>query len=390
MANDSEWKPSDLPARHVVNYKLRYGENPDQRTYATVEEGYNTILDWEQLWGMQLSFNNMHEFYKIRNLGKGFEKYVTAVIGKHGIVTGFCAIADEEKYKEAILKRINPHEEVLDNDSSLLQIAITKAHECDPQADFGGIIYLNRPCDLETAKVIGRRKKIPQSFFAEGVVCTEYSDKALTEFQTKQRAKKKGRPIRVMKENFSIDYPLDIKHLGALSLPQEHPDWSTPLDIPKLIKEDGRESVYPTNMPPSFDDERLMEVGYLIAARTPSNAAINVDGVVVDGKVVAIWTNAIGTSTKRVGAARMAAYNHNDKTMIDQNRHWLSMSRIYPGKSILIHDGFTPFADGVEEQVGVARSAMIPWGGKYYEQTHKVTKDHGIDLVRHKKRSFFH
>jgi len=134
--------------------ELRYGENPHQKAvlYAKPLESGN-LIDCGQLNGKELSYNNYMDCDAAISIAKDFEEPCAAII-KHA---NPCGVASAKTISEAF----------------------KKAYECDPLSAFGGIIALNRACDIATAKQI-------TAFFNEVVIAPQYDAPALDELRTKK------------------------------------------------------------------------------------------------------------------------------------------------------------------------------------------------------------
>lgn len=177
-----------LPLRHV-NF-LRYGENPHQKAsvYSDAVSGGNTagLLQCEQLWGKELSFNNYLDLDAALQLSLEFDQPFACII-----------------------KHTNPCGAAL---GSSLQEAFSKALSGDPKSAFGGIIGLNQTVDGDTAK------EIASSFF-ECVVAPDYNSEALDLL----RAKKNIRLLKWNKDfrNLSPNHQFDVKKIVGGYLIQE-------------------------------------------------------------------------------------------------------------------------------------------------------------------------
>jgi phosphoribosylaminoimidazolecarboxamide formyltransferase/IMP cyclohydrolase len=118
---------------------LRYGENPHQRAAFYREKGKSRgLVNFRQLQGKELSFNNILDLNSAYELAKEFS-LPAAVIVKHN---NPCGVAEDKSLEKAFLA----------------------AWKCDPLSAFGGIVALNRPLGLRTAKIIA------QSGFLECII----------------------------------------------------------------------------------------------------------------------------------------------------------------------------------------------------------------------------
>jgi phosphoribosylaminoimidazolecarboxamide formyltransferase/IMP cyclohydrolase len=123
----SPWQPLFLGRKQT----LRYGENPHQKAALYVDSGESgeaSVARARQLHGKELSYVNLLDADGALSCVKEFEKPAACIV-KHTTPCG-CAVADN------------------------LADAFTRAFEGDPLAAFGGIVALNRPIDLLTAKTI--------------------------------------------------------------------------------------------------------------------------------------------------------------------------------------------------------------------------------------------
>ena len=148
---DTEGFPKEMTIALKKRYSLRYGENPHQQAafYAELSVGEKkaTGITWaEQLWGKELSFNNILD-----------------ADAAWGAVTDFAAPT------VAIIKHTNPcglasHKDIAE--------AYRQAFSGDPVAAFGGIVAANQAVTLAMAEAM-------KSVFYEIVIAPEYQKEAL-------------------------------------------------------------------------------------------------------------------------------------------------------------------------------------------------------------------
>ncbi|MBC8429562.1 MAG: bifunctional phosphoribosylaminoimidazolecarboxamide formyltransferase/IMP cyclohydrolase [Dehalococcoidia bacterium] len=151
LRRDMEGFPEEMTIALRKRYGLRYGENPHQQAafYAeqAVETKLKTGITWaEQLWGKELSFNNILD-----------------ADAAWGAVTDFAAPS------VAIIKHTNPCGLASHND---IAEAYRRAFSGDPVAAFGGIVASNRVVTLAMAEAI-------KPVFYEIVIAPEYETEAL-------------------------------------------------------------------------------------------------------------------------------------------------------------------------------------------------------------------
>jgi phosphoribosylaminoimidazolecarboxamide formyltransferase/IMP cyclohydrolase len=171
LRQDTESFPEEMTIALKKRYGLRYGENPHQQAafYAelVVGVGQDTGITWaKQLWGKELSFNNILD-----------------ADAAWGVVTDFSAPT------VAIIKHTNPCG--LASHSDIAE-AYRRALSGDPVAAFGGIIACNRAIDLATAA------EISQTFY-EIVIAPEYNADAL-------KLLKRKKDLRLLVAGLPPDY----------------------------------------------------------------------------------------------------------------------------------------------------------------------------------------
>ena len=154
----TESLPEEMTVALKKRYGLRYGENPHQMAAFYAEQvvgaGQDTgITRAKQLWGKELSFNNILD-----------------ADAAWGVVTDFAAPT------VAIIKHTNPcglasHDDITE--------AYQRALSGDPVAAFGGIVAVNRAVDLATAEEMSKT-------FYEIIIAPEYEAKALEVLKRKK------------------------------------------------------------------------------------------------------------------------------------------------------------------------------------------------------------
>ncbi len=171
---------SGVPSHFHLTLKkeadLRYGENPHQAAAYYVESGKTP--GYKQLHGKELSFNNLMDMDATMEIIKEFEEPAACII-KH---SNPCGIAEDKN----------------------TELALEKAVECDSMSAFGGIIGINRPCDLKTAQMAFDKLR-----FFEVFVAPKFEPKALALLKTRQNL----RLIETQAQQASGGY--DLKLLGS-------------------------------------------------------------------------------------------------------------------------------------------------------------------------------
>jgi len=175
---------------------LRYGENPHQKAAFYADKGQTKgLASIKQLWGKELSFNNILDLNAAVNIVREFSLPAVVFI-KHN---NPCGVAENQD----LLK------------------AYKDAWACDKLSAFGGIVSVNRKIDLTLAKLIEK------SGFLECVICPEFSSDALALLKDKKNLRLLEMPNLLQKSN-----GLDFKKVdGGLLLQDED---SLTLDESKL------------------------------------------------------------------------------------------------------------------------------------------------------------
>lgn len=236
---------------------LRYGENSQQRANK-YEDAFvqNSLLDYEQLNGKEISFNNVNDLYGAVAIVREFgDQIVTAAI-KHSTP---CGVALGDTGYNSYMK----------------------AYEADPQSIFGGIVAVNYKVDKATALKMNE-------IFLEIVAAPDFDDDALEVLKEKKN-------LRVLKlKNFKAnEAKYDIKYLEGKVLVQ---DLNTKMiDDMKVV----------TNAQPTNEQISDMEFGMKVVKYVKSNAIC----IVKNGVTLAIG----GGQTSRVWALENAIHNNQDK-----------------------------------------------------------------------------
>ena len=131
--------------------KLRYGENPNQKSYL-INDKKNSIFSY-QISGKQMSYNNLIDLDSGLKCLKEFIE-PTSIILKH---TNPCGIASAKN----------------------IDVAFSKSYETDPKSAFGGIILLNRKVTSKVATNISKN-------FYEMIVASDFDRSALKIFKKRK------------------------------------------------------------------------------------------------------------------------------------------------------------------------------------------------------------
>ena len=236
---------------------LRYGENSHQGANK-YEDGYvqKSLLDYEQLNGKEISFNNVNDLYGAIAVVREFKDYTVTAAIKHSTP---CGVAIGENGYDSYMK----------------------AYEADPRSIFGGIVAVNYKIDKKTAEEMVK-------IFLEIVAAPDFDDDALEVLRTKKN-------LRVLKlKNLNIrEAKYDIKYLEGKVLVQTLDD--------KMFNE----LKVVTQCAPTKEQLSDMEFGMRVVKYVKSNAIC----IVKNGVTLAIG----GGQTSRVWALENAIHNNKDK-----------------------------------------------------------------------------
>ena len=298
---------------------LRYGENPHQEAaiYTNPLKQGNGIVDAIQLNGKELSFNNYNDTNGALELLKEFNE-TAVVIVKHA---NPCGVAIDENLSEAF----------------------RKALECDSTSAFGGIIALNKECDLETAKQI-------TAFFNEVVIAPGYHANALEELKTKKNLR-----VLELKNMQKNQKGFDFKHVNGGLLVQD-------ADTIGSEKWENKSEV-------ETDSQTIkdMEFAWKVIKHMKSNAILLVKNNATIGLGIG--------QTSRVGAAEIAIRQAGEKCK----------------DSILASDAFFPFKDSIELAAKHKVKAVVEPGGSIKDdEVIAEAKKENISLFFTGERHFRH
>ncbi len=147
--------PEKLTLTYEKAQDMRYGENPHQSAafYREPLGISGTLASAEQLWGKELSFNNINDTTGALDCLREFEE-TTVVASKHA---NPCGVGSADTVYEAYMK----------------------AYEADPVSIYGGIVAVNREVDKKTAEEMVK-------IFLEIVIAPSFTDDALETLKTKK------------------------------------------------------------------------------------------------------------------------------------------------------------------------------------------------------------
>lgn len=147
--------PEKLTLTYEKAQDMRYGENPHQ-TAAFYREPIGTegtLAAAKQLWGKELSFNNINDTNGAVDCLREFQE-ITVVASKHA---NPCGVGSADNIYDAYMK----------------------AYSADPVSIYGGIVATNSEVDKKTAEEMVK-------IFLEIIIAPSFSDEALEVLKTKK------------------------------------------------------------------------------------------------------------------------------------------------------------------------------------------------------------
>lgn len=235
LASGSRPQATRFPEKLILEFSklqdLRYGENPHQKAALYKEKGKNKgLINFRQLQGKELSFNNLLDLNSAFELAKEFQR-PAAVIVKHN---NPCGVAEAKSLDKAYFL----------------------AWKCDPLSAFGGIVALNRRLDFKTAKVITK------SGFLECIIAPSYDKEALRLFKEKKN-------LRLLELNLLEQIKeFDFKRITGGLLFQDKDLETLDLNNLKIV----------TKKKPTKLQLKSLIFGFKVAKHTKSNAIVFTQG----------------------------------------------------------------------------------------------------------------
>jgi phosphoribosylaminoimidazolecarboxamide formyltransferase/IMP cyclohydrolase len=313
--------PDKLTLSYEKQQPLRYGENPHQTAcfYREINPDEGDLTRAEQLHGKELSFCNINDLDGAMAIVKEFAEPCVAVV-KHAAP---CGVGLGYTISEAW----------------------QNAYDADPVSIFGGVIAMNRECDITTAQGIGE-------LFIEIVVAPSYSEDALSCLTQKKN-------IRVMRlPGLSLYTPAasyDIKKVSGGLLMQSY-DTGLYKEIKRVTGTTVTEA-----------QQTQLDFAWKVVKHVKSNAI-----VLVKGK----RTAGIGSGQpNRIAALELA----------------LKQAGENAAGSVMASDAFFPMPDCVEAAAAAGISAIIQPGGSVKDnESIEAADKHGIAMLFTGMRHFKH
>lgn len=238
LGHDRTYLPENMTIALRKRFDLRYGENPHQKAAFFREERVgevsrgNTIAEAEQLWGKELSYNNILDADAAWNAATEFADPTVAII-KH---TNPCGLASDPDLAEAYRRALSG----------------------DSVSAFGGIVAVNRP-------VTGRMAEEVVKTFYEIIVAPSYEAEALDILE----AKKDLRILEMGQATQGVSIPpLDYRRVGGGLLVQTSDS----------IEEDPMTWRQVSKRPPTAEEMEGLIFAWKVAKHVKSNAIVITNG----------------------------------------------------------------------------------------------------------------
>jgi phosphoribosylaminoimidazolecarboxamide formyltransferase/IMP cyclohydrolase len=302
---------------------LRYGENPHQRA-ALYTHGRPGLAHAEQLNGKEMSYNN----------------YVDTD-------AAWRAAHDHTEPCVAIIKHNNPCGIALGTGDDPIADAHAKAHACDPESAYGGVIATNRTV---TAALVANLAGV----FTEVIAAPDFEPDALAELRTKKN-------IRVLRVPAGSPDPVELRPVSGGLLMQT-------VDRVDAVGDHAPE--------------------WTLAAGEPADEATLADLQFAWRAVRAVKSNAIllasGGASVGVG---MGQVNRVDSCRLAVARAGADRAK----GAVAASDAFFPFPDGLEILIAAGVKAVVHPGGSIRdEQSVAAAQAAGVTLYTTGTRHFAH
>ena len=341
--------PEHITFAYDKAQELRYGENPQQSAvfYREPTARRGSLTAAKQLWGKELSYNNINDANGALELLKEFDGMTAVVACKHA---NPCGVGVGKTVHEAYMR----------------------AYESDPVSVFGGILAINGTVDAATATEINK-------IFIEIVMASDFTPEALEILESKKN-------IRLLQIDGIADRrdatTYDMKKVYGGLLVQQYDETLIAGEDMSLV--DKKAEVETTTL--ASGKTKTTYGNGVVTARKPTAAEI--EAMLFAWRVVKhTKSNAIalatGESTVGIG-------------MGQTNRIWATEQAIaHAGDkakgAALASDAFFPFDDCVQAAAAAGITAIIQPGGSLRdEDSIKAADKAGIAMVFVGDRHFKH
>lgn len=297
---------------------LRYGENSHQSAtfYSEYCWGESSLANAQQLWGKELSFNNIVDADAALEMIREFA-------GENAV---------------AIIKHLNPCGLAT---GPTLDIAFEAAWDGDPVSAFGSVIACSTRIDIATAKRLDKR-------FVEIILAPGYDDDAL-EF-----LKGKSKNLRILEVN-TIEKPRArkvLKHvIGGLLVQdrdvQDIEKWECVTEIP-----------FPQNK------EKLAKFTWLVTKHTKSNAIVMCQEF-QDGyyKILGLGPGQPNRIDSNLRLCQPRVRDNMERMERPTGLSDIEFEKLVFGDLVMGSDAFFPFSDNIEAAHKAGIKFIVQPGG---------------------------
>jgi phosphoribosylaminoimidazolecarboxamide formyltransferase/IMP cyclohydrolase len=306
-----------------LNSTLRYGENPHQKAalYERPNYPYSSLPKGRLLSGKELSFNNIWD-----------------------LEAGLQMIFDYQEPFAAVIKHTNPCGAAV---GTTLAEAYIKALNADPVSAFGSVIALNRPIDMETAKLLH------ETPFVECILAPRFESDSLVLLQKK----KNRRLLEIGEITVPPESEIEIRPITGGLLTQSPDRYNIRRDELKVV----------TKIAPSDTQIDELLFAFKIVKHIKSNAIV----ICKDKTTVGVGPG----QTSRVESSIIAVRKAGERAR----------------GAVAASDAFFPMPDGLEVLAEAGVTAVIqPGGSKGDPDVVAAADKHGVAMVFTGIRHFKH
>ena len=329
--------PDKTRMDHPKPRDLRYGENPHQKA-SWIPFPDRSGRGWTVHQGKELSYTNLLDLDAALRLAIEFDEPAGVVV-KH---TNPCGVATGASVEEAYVR----------------------AREADPLSAFGGIVGMNRPIDVDTARAL-------TATFIEAVIAPAMAAEAKTILAAKPN-------LRVVTTDFSKLYepvmgqpPSEMRSFLGGWLTQE------PDRVTEAASEwpDGAFPKVVTKRQPTRDEWRALRFAWRVCAHVKSNTVV--------------FTGA--DRTLSVGAGQMSRVDSVKIAVLKARSPGSAQGSVSLTGSVAASDAFFPFRDGLDALAQAGATAVVQPGGSVKDgEVIAAADEHGIAMVFTGRRHFRH
>lgn len=341
--------PEQVTFAYEKAQDMRYGENPQQQAVFYNEQFIRpgSLSSAKQIWGKELSYNNINDANGALELLKEFGDTPAVVACKHA---NPCGVGTGKSIYEAYMR----------------------AYNSDPVSVFGGILAINGTVDRATAAEINK-------IFIEIVMAPDFTTEALEILEVKKN-------IRLLKiENISARREVtafDMKKVYGGLLVQQYDEsllhgedinlFKNKATVEEITTPAGKKrKTYGlgvvTDRVPTAEEAEALLFNWKVVKHTKSNAIV----IGKEGRTTGIGMG----QTNRIWAAQQA----------------IAHAGAEAKGSVMASDAFFPFPDCVEECVKAGITAIIQPGGSIQDEASvEACNAAGIAMVFVGDRHFKH